>query len=175
MTWRKPWPPAHVAALVELWPTFSASQTAQILNERFSGAGYSRNSVIGRAGRMALQKQEHKPAEPKRLAELKAEPPRKINLPPPPKALTFLELERMPRITIPTSAWEVLPGSMPIAIDKLTRLTCRWPVSTAHKEQHYCGLHVGSTVYCIVHAEKSFTKPNNPKRLESATLFYANR
>jgi hypothetical protein len=161
----------------ELWVKFSASQVAAMLNSEF-GTSYTRNAVIGKACRDGYRKN-RPPSAPKAIKAPKPTKPAplpRVRLPEQHKPLTAAELERLPRVIIAKDVWNALPGSKPITIMALTRKTCRWPIDGLG-EQHFCGQHVVETgVYCIVHAERGFSKPSgSAKRFESAAMFASKR
>jgi hypothetical protein len=165
----------------ELWVKFSASQTAAMLNAEFGeafGVNYSRNAVIGKACRDDIRKT-RQPSAPKAIAAPKPTKPAPlplVRLPEQHKPLTAAELERLPRVIIPKDAWNALPGSKPVTLMALTRKTCRWPID-GFAEQHFCGQHVVETgIYCIVHAERGFSKPSgSAKRFSDSAMFASNR
>lgn len=144
------WNPNHAQILAEMWPNFSASYIARHLNETY-GCKYSRNAVIGKAGRMKLQKPLKQrtginpPPKKKERTQVAAKPKRFVMVKP-------IEFDyHPPRVIVAQEAWDPLPDNNPINIMKLNSKTCRWPVDVVDSnEQMFCGAPC-NVIYCASH------------------------
>ncbi|KPL28539.1 MAG: hypothetical protein AMJ72_02665 [Acidithiobacillales bacterium SM1_46] len=147
------WDTKHAQILTEMWPNYSASYIANHLNKTF-GTHYTRNAVIGKAGRMKLEKPKHERIGVLRpLKQTRRDKPARVKAP---KRFVMVKPDvpdyRPPRIVVPEEAWNPLPDTVPINIVQLNRKTCRWPVDTdGDTEQMFCGAPCSST-YCKSHA-----------------------
>jgi len=102
----------------------------------------SRNAVAGKISRIGLPKR-GKAGVRRPTEEHKMAPKKRQKLP-----------VKAPKIAPPTIlTTPMAPSSAPIPIMDLTPTTCRFPVDTAFKEQHYCGEYTLTQPYCECHRQ----------------------
>ncbi len=133
------WPEAHDHALkVALDEGCSFRQAAMVVNDLFK-TRYTRNSAIGRAGRIGLTQPTKVNLKPKRVRA------QKQIKPPPPQ----MEPQKLTCEAVPMRTADVIP--LNLTIYDLTAETCRWPYGEA-PPLVYCGCPtLGAGPYCDAH------------------------
>lgn len=156
------WPDAWVAVLERMHPKgYSASAIATQINANFRGANLSRNAVIGKIGRLGLERDEahnkrnralgREAARVKRAWTAKDIKPAAPQPPAPP-------VPRIPVVHVSTITGAIIPGPSPlpprqpveepapaegglIDIHAITARTCCWPVErdAIADEWRFCG------------------------------------
>lgn len=185
--------PEHVELLKKLHADGkSRSEIALVLNRTFKGAGYTRNSVIGKLNRLGasfarasapVRVAKAPPAKPYNPAArtplgVKAQmTPAALKTPPASGApsqnngLSF-GTGGTPVVAEPTpirsKAFAPLPGIEPVNLLDVHAHHCRWPIDLPGDDFHFCGAKAFGT-YCLEHqamaAPPSGTKENVDRRL----------
>jgi hypothetical protein len=158
-----PWPDAWVAVLERMHPKgYSASAIATQINASFRGANLSRNAVIGKIGRLGLERDEVHNKRNRALGRdarlAKPSWTAKDIKPAAPPAPPVPPLPRIPVVHVSTIAGAIIPGPSPlpprqlveepapaegglIDISAITARTCCWPVErdAVADEWRFCG------------------------------------
>jgi len=146
------WTAPRVDILTTMWMTgSSASNIATAL-----GDGLTRNGVIGKVHRLKLRRPgSAKKKALSRLGALAAKIAR-AHVKHPDEASTVKALAAMREVSpdgrkiLRGSAWDALPGTVPILLDELGTSDCRWPIGD-YRPFLFCGGHVDSGIYCTAH------------------------
>lgn len=151
------WTERNIVTLTDLWKTgSSASEIARAI-----GSGVSRSAVLGKVHRLKLEKRVSPvPVRPRPPKKVRPAPRPKMKPRPAPEPLSDIPIEPMP---VNAKAWEPLPGSTPIPLEKLNEHTCKWPV-TPDAPFLFCGEApaIPGKPYCAHHAARG-TVPLQPK------------
>jgi hypothetical protein len=152
-----PWPDTWVAVLKLMYPKgYSASAIATQINSSFRGANLSRNAVIGKIGRLGLERDEafnrlNRAAARGGLTGKRTPKPAWTAKDIKPTA----QLPRIPVVHVSTITGAIIPGPSPlpprplaeparadgehIDLFEITAKTCCWPINAGRPQWLFCG------------------------------------